>query len=83
MNRGTVWIRNTYWKMREKLIRDMGGKCVLCGSKEKLEVDHKDGRTWDIKKLNRVMRVKRYRAEFEAGLVRLLCKNCNQFRWRE
>lgn len=83
MGKQTVWRRNQYYKLRDKLIEDMGGKCEICGSTVKLEVDHKDGRDWDLHKPNRLTRIRRYRKEWEQRLVRLLCKKCNQFRWKE
>lgn len=33
-----AWLKNR----RDKAIEEMGGKCVKCGSNEKLEFDHRD-----------------------------------------
>lgn len=77
------WARETYRKEMDALIKDMGGKCVKCGSEERLEVDHIYGRDWDLKKVHIVQRVRKYRGEWEQGKTRLLCKHCNMFRWKE
>jgi 5-methylcytosine-specific restriction endonuclease McrA len=78
-----VYHKNNYRKIREQLIKDMGSICVKCGSDVKIEIDHIHGRDWDVKRLNRLSRIKKYAQEWKEGKVRLLCKKCNQFRWRE
>ena len=66
-----------YKKDRKKLIRVMGGTCTKCGRKRGLEFDHINGRDWDPAKTSRWARLARYKREFEAGELRLLCRSCN------
>jgi hypothetical protein len=66
-------------KLKAELVKSMGGICALCGENnpEKLEFDHKDGRDYEANKLSYSARLARYKREFEAGLLRLLCSDCN------
>jgi hypothetical protein len=34
-----------YYRVKEKLIEELGGECVVCGTKEELEFDHVDPAT--------------------------------------
>ena len=61
----------------ETLKRQMGGRCERCGSREKLQFHHPYGRDWDPTKVNRWVRIARYRREANNGLLTLLCKPCN------
>ena len=83
--RKTTWLREKYRDERERLIVDMGAVCEKCGVTEGLEVDHKNGRDWELSKtIDRLRRLRRYRAEWENGRhVRLLCKTCNVTRSNE
>lgn len=67
----------SYRRRRQALIERMGGRCVLCGSTEQLELDHPYGREWKAKDVNRWTRIKLYEQDFEFGNLRLLCKPCN------
>lgn len=69
-------------RVRSELINKMGGVCVDCGAddQDKLEFDHVHGRDYEPKKLSYSARLARYRREFEAGLLRLLCADCNKKR---
>lgn len=58
------------------------GRCQKCNRKprsiDSLQVDHVHGRTWDVTKVNRWTRAKRYWQEFKDGvMLRALCKKCN------
>lgn len=45
-----------------------------CRTRKRLQVDHVDGRDWDPARLNQETRLKRYLAEYRAGVrLRLLC----------
>lgn len=39
------YARSRYHHRKEKIIADLGGKCVVCGNTEGLELDHKDPTT--------------------------------------
>ncbi len=58
------------------------GRCAICRKKphniDKLHIDHIDGRTWSLHKVNRWARVGRYWREHRAGArLRALCITCN------
>jgi 5-methylcytosine-specific restriction endonuclease McrA len=67
-----------YRRMREELLAELGGKCMVCASEKKLEFDHPKGRDYRVEKLSPWMRIKRYRADLEAGNLRILCSKCNK-----
>ena len=71
--------RRHRWAERERarLLAQLGGRCVACGSMARLEFDHINGRTWDVTLLDPAQRLRRYRAEIAQGLVQLLCRACN------
>lgn len=63
---------------RQRLIADMGGKCKLCGARVDLQFDHHPKpRAWSVTRKNRRQRVRLYRRDWEAGLLRLACGSCN------
>jgi 5-methylcytosine-specific restriction endonuclease McrA len=64
-------------RAREALIQWLGGKCVLCGSQDQLQIDHPFGRDWSPRKIESSQRISRYRQEARLGLVRVLCWTCN------
>jgi hypothetical protein len=71
-----------YHRRRQELFRRLGDRCA-CGSTEKLAVDHVDGVTWTPRELSSHERVRRYLAEFDAGVrLRLLCIACDPDRSR-
>lgn len=71
--------RESYARARAELIGLMGGKCSNedCGSVFEFEFHHKFGKDWEPSKTSRWVRLARYRREWKAGLVELLCKTCN------
>jgi hypothetical protein len=64
-------------KRRKDIIERLGGCCVFCCSIRKLEVDHKDGRDWDINKVTLRKRIVKYEQEEKEGKLRVLCRKCN------
>jgi len=62
---------------RRNLIAKLGGKCVECGAVGNLEIDHIEGRTWDIRSKGSDSRVAIYEREAEEGKLQILCKSCN------
>lgn len=72
-----------YWRKREKLMEEMGGKCVGCGRMNLLEFDHIFGITWVAASVSSHQRLIRYRKEWEDGLLQLLCGPCNKIKGRK
>jgi hypothetical protein len=66
-----------YKSKRKALIAAMGGECVECGKKRKLEFHHPDGRDWNVRSMNQWRRIKKYEEEWAAGKIELLCRSCN------
>jgi hypothetical protein len=66
-----------YHKIRAELLALLGGRCVECGTQSPLHVDHPKGRAYEPRELSSHTRAARYLAEARAGLVRLLCDECN------
>lgn len=65
-------------RIRSELHTALGGCCAECGSTSQLEIDHPAGRDWTPRKVSSYGRWLRYRREHAAGLVRLLCHDCNE-----
>jgi hypothetical protein len=73
-NRHAAWARET----RRLLILTLGDKCEECGSTDRLEIHHKNGRGWEAEKMSQRGRVRRYLKEMEAGIpLGVLCRKCN------
>jgi hypothetical protein len=65
-------------RLRAELIAYLGGKCVKCGTTDRLEFDHKGGdRDWEPTRVNQWTRMKLYWRDARAGKLRLLCKPHN------
>jgi len=64
---------------RRNLVIELGGKCVVCGETdmEKLQIDHIEGRDWDLEKFSSSHRVSIYRREAKEGKLQVLCKKHN------
>lgn len=56
----------------QRLIRLGGSRCVLCGVKENLTLDHAYG----FKEKGR-RTIARYERDFQLGRIRILCRSCN------
>ena len=80
--------RRIYRLRRADLVARMGGRCVYCGAIANLEFHHPYGRTWDLRRVNRLQRLKRYEQDWRAGsnwqggpcalmLLVLACRSCN------
>ncbi len=65
------WMRDR----RAEGLAAMGGKCVRCGSKDRLEVDHIDPTS---KVTHRVWAMGRAKREAELAKCQLLCRSCHQ-----
>lgn len=75
-NRVRAYIR------RLELVKRLGGKCASCGTKgtpkNSLEVDHVNGRDYDLRKMDSSWRIAVYEREEREGVaLQVLCKRCN------
>lgn len=70
--------RKAYHEGRALLIKQMGGKCTVCGATEKLQFHHLYTRTWIASKKNRWTRLAIYRREYNNRVLNLLCSDCNK-----
>lgn len=63
---------------RKELLDSLGGRCVDCGSTERLEFDHNQPRTWIASKVNQITRTKLYERDIAAGHIKeIRCRVCN------
>lgn len=74
-----VYQREWAKKARRALIVQLGGRCAYCGLDciEDLQIDHKQPRRWNIRKVDQSMRVSIYRREAKEGKLQPLCLFCN------
>lgn len=62
---------------REELITLLGSRCAVvgCAVDDGFAFDHVVGITWNIRSVNQRTRIRKIRAEWEAGVpIRLLCR---------
>jgi hypothetical protein len=69
--------RRNYALGRLRLLAEMGGCCGTCGTIKNLEFHHPFGRDWEPSRTARWVRLARYRREWNAGRLSLLCRSCN------
>lgn len=78
--------KKAYRLRRQRLLARLGGVCVYCGCAvpAKLEFDHIKPATWPRDKTNSRKRLKIYEQEAAAGLLQILCSDCNKKKsWKE
>lgn len=68
---------------REAIIDVLGRKCAnpfgdCLTPFHELELDHINGRDWDVTKFSQMGRVRRYEKEAKLGLLQVLCTSCNK-----
>ena len=66
------YMRERYQRRKKEALKHLGGKCSVCGSRKKLEFDHKDRKT----KFKRIARIWSYsEVQFwgEVAKCQLLC----------
>lgn len=72
--------QRAYFERLEMLVR-LGGKCAQCGTKgtakNGLQIDHINGREWDIRKKDPSWRMAIYKQEEKEGKLAVLCARCN------
>ncbi len=71
------YMLNRYYKRRNDFINRLGNKCVSCGKKDNLELDHIDPsiKSFNISKALSSWSIKKIEAEFVK--LQLLCKECH------
>lgn len=63
---------------RKAFIAELGGRCVQCGRKTRLEFDHTRQRDWEPSRFSRWSRLLRYKRDHAAGrTIVLRCRWCN------
>ena len=69
--------RRHYYKKRNELIKQLGGKCVICGCTDysKLEFDHINPFSKKIDISNKITSPNIIKEEL--GKIQLLCRNCH------
>lgn len=67
------WAKKAY----EKLLLQLGGRCVQCGRLDELSIDHIDGCEWTRHRVEWSHRVSIYRREAKEGKLQVLCLKCN------
>lgn len=71
------YMRNRYHEKRQKVIKELGGKCVRCNSKKDLQFDHKDSKKKKIRMAD-LHSVSDKKLKEELKNIQLLCKKCHQ-----
>ena len=71
------YTRQNYYKRRNQLIEQMGGKCVRCGTTENLEFDHIDKHTKTAGVSTLLASSSLQSAIDESQKCQLLCKSCH------
>ena len=65
-----------YYRLRNEAIISLGGKCKICGSRERLELDHISKETKEIE-VSQMLSVSLDRFWKEVAKCQLLCKSCH------
>lgn len=76
------YMRRRYHDRRQKVIQELGGKCVSCGSQNNLQLDHKDRKKKTMRMAD-LHSVNDEQLQKELKNVQLLCKNCHDNKTRE
>lgn len=77
MKASKEYFREYYAARKGEYIARLGGKCVKCGSTDKLQFDHIDPLTKEFP-IGKLMNVSKAKAEFELAKCQLLCVPCHQ-----
>lgn len=74
-------------KLRPRVIAHYGGRCVQCGSRKKLELDHihNDGKKHraQMKEANLMIEEWLIKEGFPENIVQVLCQDCHRRKTRE
>jgi 5-methylcytosine-specific restriction endonuclease McrA len=73
----------SYFRLRDELIEELGGQCACCDTKEDLQLDHirasdKEYTCTEIIRMNKGTKIAYYRRKAKEGKIQVLCKPCNR-----
>lgn len=74
-----VYHLKRYYVLKDEAIRMLGGKCVLCGSTNNLDLDHKDPSTKSFN-VSSMLTYSFKRLKEEVGKCQLLCHECHNIK---
>jgi len=74
---GTLYVKAWVKRVRAALLKQLGGKCKKCGSRQELTFDHIHGRDYALEKMSQSGRLCRIKREAKQGLIQVLCNPCN------
>lgn len=72
------YMARRYEERRAWIIEHLGGECIACGSKDKLEIDHKDPFAKTMNLNRRLAGLKWEKLVKEVELCQLLCEDCHR-----
>ena len=74
-----VYMINRYYERRKRIVEYLGGECVNCKSTEKLEIDHKSEKNFNVAQ---IWSCKWDKVVKEISLCQLLCYSCHKDKHR-
>jgi hypothetical protein len=75
-------MRDRYHRVRQDIIKQLGGKCVNCGSKKDLHFDHIDKKKKSFRAAD-IHSVSDKRLKKEIKNIQLLCPDCHKEKTKE
>jgi hypothetical protein len=75
-NYAKEYMRGRYQRRKREAIETLGGRCVRCGSKDNLEVDHIDRSKKEFP-FSRMYALSQERFDAELAKCQLLCNSCH------
>jgi len=77
---GNAYLKAWSQRYRARLLAELGGVCVQCGTAEDIQFDHKKGRDWKMEATSQWVRLARIKREMQEGKIQLLCGPCNRLK---
>lgn len=68
--------KNRYYRVRQKILLEMGGKCSICGNTEHLQIDHINGKDKSFN-VSAFITYPYEKLLAEVSKCQLLCKECH------
>lgn len=72
-----AYSRAYYKKRRDELLARLGGRCVICGSTDSLEIDHIDPATKSFTLSDMILHMSKEKLRCELDKCQLLCRKCH------